>query len=61
MPLLLSDKGYGLGIAAEQNVIFCDIPSYGQYIYTDSMKQLDYYFIYGGNEKEIIDAYKKLK
>lgn len=61
MPLLLSDKGYGLGIAAEQTVIYCDIPMYGQYVYTEGMKQLDYYFIYGGDMKETIGFYKQFR
>lgn len=61
MPLLLSEKGYGLGIVAEQTVIYCDIPMYGQYIYTEGMKQLDYYFIYGGEVKETIGYYKQFR
>ena len=60
MPLLLSDKGYGLGIAAEGGVMYCGISMYGQYIYTEGMKQMDYYFIYGGNESAILDVYKEL-
>ena len=60
MPLILSDKGYGLGIAAEQATIYCDIPMYGQYIYTEGMNQIDYYFIYGGELNEILRLYKEL-
>lgn len=60
MPLVFSEKGYGLGIAAEHNVIYCDIPMYGHYIYTEGMNQLDYYFIYGGNVEKTIALYKEL-
>ena len=60
MPLILSEKGYGLGIAAEGAVMYCGIPMYGQYIYTEGMKQVDYYFIYGGETKETIGLYKEL-
>lgn len=60
MPCIMSDRGYGLGIAAEHNVVYCDIPMYGHYIYTDNMNQLDYYFIYGGNVQETLELYKEL-
>ncbi|MBE5960544.1 MAG: DUF4968 domain-containing protein [Lachnospiraceae bacterium] len=60
MPLILSEKGYGLGIAAEHTVMYCGIPMYGQYIYTEAMKQVDYYFIYGGEVKETIGLYREV-
>mgnify|MGYP007103143371 CR=1 FL=1 len=50
MPLLISDKGYGIGITAEHSVICCTIPTYGNYVYTDGTDQIDYYFIYGGGQ-----------
>lgn len=46
MPMLLSEKGYGLGIAAKGTVMCCDIPMYGPYVYTLG-EQIDYYFMYG--------------
>lgn len=61
MPLLVSDKGYGLGIAAEGTVMCCDIPLYGPYVYTEGMKQIDYYFINGGDYSKTLELYKKLK
>lgn len=60
MPLMISDMGYGLGIAAEDAVICCDIPMYGQYLYTEKKTQIDYYFIFGGGVKETIEIYKEL-
>ncbi len=61
MPLLVSDKGYGLGIAANGAVMCCDIPLYGPYVYTEGMKQIDYYFMYGGDYNHTLELYKKLK
>ncbi len=60
MPLLVSDAGYGIGVAAENTVLCCNIPVYGQYYYTEGMKQSDYYFIYGGSREQVIKLYKKL-
>ena len=60
MPLLLSDQGYGLGIAAENSVVYCDISMYGHYLYTEAMSQIDYYFILGGDINETIGGYKEL-
>lgn len=48
MPLLLSGKGYALAIASEKTVMYCGIPMYGQYIYTEGEGQIDYYFMYEG-------------
>ncbi|MDO5291580.1 MAG: AAA family ATPase [bacterium] len=60
MPLLLSGKGYGLGIAAEGTVICCDILKYGPYVYTEGSDQIDYYFIYGGSRSKTVERYKEL-
>lgn len=61
MPLLVSEYGYGLGVAAEKTVMCCDIPMYGPYLYTDGMGQIDYYFLYGGDYRGTLELYKKLK
>ena len=45
MPLLVSEYGYGLGIAAEETVLCCNIPMYGTYLYTEGDRQIDYYFL----------------
>lgn len=60
MPLLVSDCGYGIGVAAEKTVLCCAIPKYGPYLYTDGAKQIDYYFLYGGNYEATLELYKKL-
>lgn len=60
MPFLLSDKGYGIGVASEKTVLFCGIPTYGQYIYTDGGAQIDYFFIYGKTAEKNIEIYSSL-
>lgn len=60
MPLVLSGKGYGIGVAATQSVLLCNIKTYGPYISTQGDGQIDYYFIYGGNNEKTIALYKKL-
>ena len=55
LPFLLSDKGYGILPAASGNVISCDIPAYGSYLYTET-EQMDYYFIAGKQQQNILNA-----
>lgn len=61
MPLLVSEYGYGIGVAAEKTVMCCDIPMYGPYLYTDGAEQIDYYFLYGEKYETILELYKKLQ
>lgn len=61
MPLLVSKYGYGLGIAAEETVLCCNIPMYGTYLYTEGPGQIDYYFIYGENYSRILELYQKIQ
>ena len=60
MPLVLSGKGYGLGIAAKETVLLCNIKTYGPYVSTVGDGQIDYYFIYGGDNEKTISLYKGL-
>ena len=60
MPLILSDKGYGIGVAAEKTALFCNVSMYGQYVYTDVTDQIDYYFLYGGSLGRTIELHKEL-
>ncbi len=60
MPLVVSAYGYGLGIAAEETVMCCDIPVYGTFLHTEGSRCIDYYFIYGENYEGILNLYKKL-
>ncbi len=61
MPLLLSQKGYGISVSAEHTVAFCGVGVYGQYICTDNEKQIDYYVLFGGSSQENLRLYKLLK
>ena len=60
MPLVLSSKGYGIGVAATDTVLLCNIKTYGPYISTYKDGQIDYYFIYGGDNEKTIALYKTL-
>ena len=60
LPLLLSDKGYGILIAADGPTFVCDIPTYGSYLYTEKSIQMDYYFIAGKKPGTILSAYAYL-
>ena len=56
LPFLLSDKGYGILMAAVSPVICCDIPAYGSYLYAEAEKQLDFYLIAGKKRDTILNA-----
>ena len=58
MPLLLSGKGYGISVSAEQTVSFCDVGVYGQYICAENETQIDYYVLFGGSKEENVRLYK---
>ena len=60
LPLLLSDKGYGILLAADGPVMCCDIPSYGSYLHTEGAAWTDYYFIAGKRPDTIMNAYAYL-
>jgi DNA helicase-2/ATP-dependent DNA helicase PcrA len=58
MPLLLSQKGYGIAVSAENTVAFCGVGMYGQYICTENEKQIDYFVLLGGSTEENLQLYK---
>lgn len=58
MPFLVSDNGYGIGIATRRNVMCCDIPMYGTYISVEDSEQIDYYFMYGGSAAASVELHK---
>ena len=60
MLLVLSNRGYGIAAAAKNTVLLCDIKTYGQYLYAEGERQLDYYFICGEKPENIITRYKGL-
>lgn len=60
LPFLLSEKGYGIVLAADSPVICCDLPAYGTYLFAQSEVQMDYYFIAGKRPNTILNAYAYL-
>ncbi|MDE6844968.1 MAG: AAA family ATPase [Lachnospiraceae bacterium] len=60
LPFILSEQGYGIVLAADSPVMSCDIPAYGSYLYAESEKQMDFYFITGKRQNTIMNAYAYL-
>ncbi len=56
LPFFLSDKGYGILAATGHPTFVCDIPAYGSYLYMESPRQLDFYFIAGKRQETILNA-----
>lgn len=60
LPLVLSDRRYGIFVPADSKVICCDIPTYGSYLYTENEEQIDFYFMSGKNQRELLSTYERL-
>ncbi|MDE6319378.1 MAG: DUF4968 domain-containing protein, partial [Lachnospiraceae bacterium] len=60
LPFLLSDHGYGILIAADGPTMCCNISTYGSYLYTENEMQMDFYFIAGEKQNDIMSAYAYL-
>ncbi len=60
LPMLISDRGYGILMAASSPVFCCDIPAYGSYLHAENEKQLDFYFIAGRKKDTLLNAYAYL-
>lgn len=60
LPLLVSDKGYGILMATDAPTFCCDIATYGSYICAEKEEQLDYYFIVGSSNGDVLAAYEWL-
>lgn len=56
-PLVHSNLGYGIAVAADSDVLCCNISMYGPYISTEHMELIDYYFIIGATEADVINRY----
>lgn len=44
LPVIISDKGYCIAVAADKPVICCDIPTFGSYFSVEGETEIDYYF-----------------
>ncbi len=60
LPLLLSEKGYGVLIASDEPVFCSTIPTYGSQICVENTQVLDYYFMRGKDMEEVIAIYDGL-
>jgi alpha-D-xyloside xylohydrolase len=58
-PLILSSKGYGILWDNKSNVYFLDTDT-SSYLGSREADQIDYYFIYGPSENDVILSYCKL-
>lgn len=60
LPMVISDRGYGLVVASGNPVFCCTLPTHGTHICAEHTEVLDYYFIIGKNSEEIISTYGEL-
>ena len=60
MPLVVSNRGYGIAAAASRTALLCNVRTFGTYLHTAGDGQIDYYFILGKYRDEIIKQYKEL-
>ncbi len=51
MPLIISDKGYGILMATGAPTIFCNLPAYGSWLSVEGEEWLDFYFFAGKSDK----------
>lgn len=60
LPLVISDKGYGILMASDGPTVCCDIRPAGPYLYTETQDQLDFYFLSGKWRENIWNSYEYL-
>lgn len=60
LPMLMSEKGYGLVMASDEPVFCSSISSYGTQLCVENTQVLDYYFLKGNDMEGVIDAYEDL-
>ncbi len=60
MPLVLSKEGYAIAVDCDKTVLFCGIPVYGPYIYTEGQAGISYYFLNGGSTQKNLELYGAL-
>lgn len=59
IPMLVSNLGYGILVDTYAPMIFSDT-EFGSYLYTEADREMDFYFIYGGNMDGVIRGYRQL-
>lgn len=59
IPMLVSSKGWGMLFDTYSPLIFND-NEYGSYVYTEADREMDFYFISGGNPDGAVKGYRRL-
>ena len=60
LPMIVSDRGYGLVFASTNPTICCTLPTYGTHVCVDDTDVLDYYLIACKTTEDMIACYRKL-
>lgn len=60
LPMVLSERGYGIVIASDGPVFCCNLPTHGTHICAENTDVLDYYLIAGSDFEDLIREYGKL-
>lgn len=60
LPMVVSNRGYGLVLASDEPVFCCTLPTHGMHVCVENAEVLDYYFIIGKNAEEIVSTYGEL-
>ena len=60
LPMVYSDKGYGLVMASDTAVFCCNVSTYGTHLCVENTEVLDYYLIVGKNRGELLSIYEEL-
>ena len=59
LPMVVSDRGYGLVMANDGPTLCCTLPTYGSQICAEQADVLDYYFILGTGVEDVVETYLK--
>lgn len=59
IPMLVSSLGYGILVDTYAPMIFSDT-EFGSYLYTEADREMDFYFIFGGDMDGVIRGYRFL-
>ena len=54
MPFLLSERGYGILVATDEPVIFCNLPAYGSWLCVEGEGFMDFYFMVGKSRENSV-------
>ena len=58
LPMIVSDRGYGLVFATDGPTLSCTLPTYGSQVCAEQTDVLDYYFILGTDADNVIETFR---